>query len=149
MNTSFNKTTRKLVYGLLLCIVQSYSTFLEDLQKDSDEDVDSGKTSGLELPFQENSHFKKFAIMHRFVESKEEVKRALDTLEKEALLLNLIPIAFNDELDKDVQLNNLFMDTKNSINIIWDFILISFRFYGEPEGIFGCYFEEFKRLDKF
>ena len=53
MNTSFNNTTRKLVYGLLLCIVQSYSTFLEDLQKDSDEDVDSGKTSGLKLPIQE------------------------------------------------------------------------------------------------
>ena len=87
--------------------------------------------------------------MNRFVESKEEVKRVLDILEKEALLLNLIPIAFNDELEKDVQHNNLFMNTKDSINIIWDFILISFRFYGEPEGIFGCYFEEFKRLDKF
>ena len=58
MNSSFNNTTRKLIYGLLLFIVQSYSTFLEDLQKDSDEDVDSGKTTGLELPFQENSHFK-------------------------------------------------------------------------------------------
>ena len=87
--------------------------------------------------------------MNRFVESKEEVKRVLDILEKEALLLNLIPIAFNDELEKDVQHNNLFMNTKDSINIIWDFILISFRFYGEPEGIFRCYFEEFKRLDKF
>ena len=70
--------------------------------------------------------------MNRFVESKEEVKRVLDILEKEALLLNLIPIAFNDELEKDVQHKNLFMNTKNSINIIWDFILISFRFYGEP-----------------
>ena len=44
-----------------------YSTFLEDLQRDSDDDVDSGKTMGLELPFQENTHFKKFAIMHRLV----------------------------------------------------------------------------------
>ena len=57
---------------------------LEDLQRDSAEDVVSGKTSGLELPFQENVHFKKFAIMHRFVESKEEVKRVLNILEKEA-----------------------------------------------------------------
>ena len=63
--------------------------------------------------------------MNRFVESKEEVKRVLDILEKEALLLNLIPIAFNDELEKDVQHNNLFMNTKDSINIIfsWDVIL--------------------------
>ena len=128
-----------------------YSTLLEDLQRDSDEDVDSGKTSGLELPFQENVHFKKFTIMHRLVESKDEVKQVLAGLEKEALLLDLIPIAFNDELDKEVQHNNycLFENTKNSINIIWDFILISFRFYGEPAGIYSCYFEEFKRLDKF
>ena len=27
--------------------------------------------------------------------------------------------------------------------------MISFRFYGEPEGIHKCYFAEFKRLDKF
>ena len=69
--------------------------------------------------------------MNRFVESKEEVKRVVDILEKEALLLNLMPITFNDELEKDVQHNNLFMNTKDSINIIWDFILISFRFYRE------------------
>ena len=54
-----------------------YSTLLEDLQRDSDEDVDSGKTSGLELPFQENVHFKKFTIMHRLLESKDEVKQVL------------------------------------------------------------------------
>ena len=126
-----------------------YSTLLEDLQRDSDEDVDSGKTSGLELPFQENVHFKKFAIMHRLVESKDEVKQVLAGLEKEALLLDLIPIAFNDELEKEVQHNCLFVNTKDSINIIWDFVLISFRFYGEPVGIYSCYFEEFKRLDRF
>ena len=28
-------------------------------------------------------------------------------------------------------------------------MLISFRFYGEPEGIHKWYFSEFKRLDKF
>ena len=126
-----------------------YSTLLEDLQRDSDEDVDSGKTSGLELPFQENVHFKKFAIMHRLVESKDEVKQVLAGLEKEALLLDLIPVAFNDELEKEVQHNCLFVNTRDSINIIWDFILISFRFNGESVGIYSCYFEEFKRLDKF
>ena len=49
MNSSFNNTTRKLVYGSLLCIVQSDSMFHEDLYKDSDEDIDSGKTTGLTL----------------------------------------------------------------------------------------------------
>ena len=71
-------------------------------------------------------------------------KQVLAGLEKEALLLDLIPIAFNDELDKEVQFNCLFVNTKDSINIIWDFILISFRFYGEPVGLYSCYFEEFK-----
>ena len=33
--------------------------------------------------------------------------------------------------------------------MIWDFILVSFRFFGEPEGIAKCYYAEFKRLDKF
>ena len=75
--------------------------------------------------------------------SKEDVKQVLANLEKAALLLNLIPIAFNDELDREVQLNNLFVNTKDSINIIWDFILISFRFYGLPEGQFSCYSAEF------
>ena len=27
--------------------------------------------------------------------------------------------------------------------------MISFRFFGEPEGLHKCYFAEFKRLDKF
>ena len=90
-----------------------YSTFLEDLQRDSYDHVDSGKTTGIELPFQENTHFKKFAIMHRLVESKDEVKQVLASLEKEALLLDLIPVAFNDELDKEVQHNCLFVNTRD------------------------------------
>ena len=53
--------------------------------------------------------------MHRLVESKEDAKQVLAGLEKEALLLELIPIAFNDELDKEVQLNCLFVNTKDSI----------------------------------
>ena len=133
------------------CFLQysGYSTLLEDLQRDSDEEGDYGKTTGLELPLQENVHFKKFTIMHRLDESRDKAKQALVGLEKEALLLDLIPIAFNDELDKEVQFNCLFTNTKDSINIIWDFILVSFRFFGEPTGLYACYFEEFKRLDKF
>jgi len=87
--------------------------------------------------------------MHRLAESKDVAKQALVGLEKEALLLDLIPVAFNDELDKEVQFNCLFVNTKDSINIIWDFILVSFRFFGEPTGIYACYFEEFKRLTSF
>ena len=41
--------------------------------------------------------------MHRLAESKDVAIQALVGLEKEALLLDLIPVAFNDELDKEVQ----------------------------------------------
>ena len=68
---------------------------------------------------------------------------------KDELLLNLIPIAFNEELEGEVQTFSLFVERKNSINIIWDFILMSFRLFGEPEGLAKCYYAEFKRLDKF
>ena len=70
-----------------------YSTFLSDLQNDSDDDRSTGRDQNVELPFQEESHFKKFEIKHRNNESKEEVKSALSNLEKDETLLNLIPIA--------------------------------------------------------
>ena len=54
----------------------------------------------VESPLQENLHSKRFAIKHRFTESKEDVKTVLASLEKDALMLNLIPIAFNDDLDR-------------------------------------------------
>ena len=79
----------------------------------------------------------------------EDVKSAIANLEKDGLLLDLIPIAFNDDLESKIQSASLFVDTPNSINIIWDFILISFRFHGEPEGLYKCYSAEFNRLDKF
>jgi hypothetical protein len=129
--------------------ISSYSSILDDLQRDSDDEVLSGKTDTLEIPFQVDSHFKKFAIKYRARESVEDVKLVLAKLEEESLLLKLIPIAFNDELDREVQLNELFVNTKDSISIIWDFILISSRFYGEPEGLFACYSEELKKLDKY
>ena len=68
---------------------------------------------------------------------------------KETLLLNLIPIAFNEELESETQIAGLFVETPNSINIICDFIIIPFRFFGKPKGIHKCYFAEYKRLDRF
>ena len=88
------------------------------------------------LPLQEGSHFKKFAIRYRNAESMEDVKTAMANLEK-------------DDLESKKQFASLFIETPNSINIIWDFILISFRFHGEQEGLYKCYSAEFKRLDKF
>ena len=65
------------------------------------------------------------------------------------LLLDLIPIAFHEELEGELQTFSLFIEKEKSLNIIWEFILASFRFFGKPEGIAKCYFAEFKRLDKF
>ena len=112
--------------------------------KDGDGEELSEKEGNVELPVQVDPPFKKFNIKYRKAESKEEVKQAISTLEKEALLLNLIPIAFNDEMESALLISSLFLETRNSINIIWDYILISFRFFGEPEGIHKCYFAEFK-----
>ena len=47
----------------------------------------------------------------------EEVKEAISIIEKEALLLSLIPIAFNEELESEVQIASLLVETTNSINI--------------------------------
>jgi hypothetical protein len=93
----------------------------------------------IELPL-DDSHFKKFEIRFRNNDSKDEVKKILSSLEKDALLLELIPIAFNEELEREMQSFNIFGEKKNSINIIWDFILISFRFFGEPEGLAKGYY---------
>ena len=105
-----------------------YSTLLLDLQNDSDDDRSTVRDLNVELPFQNDS---------------------LSSLEKDETLLHLIPIAFNEELEGEIQTFSLFIEKANSINIIWDFILISFRFFGEPEGIAKYYYAEFKRLDKF
>ena len=109
------------------------------LQNYSDEDRFTGKDLNVELPFQDDSHFKKFEIKHRNKESKEDVKSVLSNLEKDGLLLNLIPIAFNEEMKGELQTFSLFVERVNSINTIWDFILVSFRCFGEPEGLAKCY----------
>ena len=102
----------------------------------------------VELPFQEGSSFKKFQIQHRNTESIEDVKRVLCSLEKDTLLLDLIPIAFDNDLEIKVQLTSLFPDKVNSINIIWGFILILCRFFGEPVGLHKCLYHDSQRLDK-
>ena len=45
----------------------------------------------------------------------EEVKQAISTLEKEALLLNLIPIAFNEDLESQILIASLLVEMPNSI----------------------------------
>ena len=62
-----------------------------------------------ELPIQENSHFKKIAIRYRNAESMEDVKTAIAILEKDGLLLDLIPIAFNEDLESKIQPARLFV----------------------------------------
>ena len=91
-----------------------YSSFFGDFQKDSDEE----------------GFLEKFEINFRKKESKEEVQEAISIIDHEIL------IAFNEELESEVQIASLLVETPNSINIIWDFYLISFRFYGEPEMLF-------------
>ena len=72
------------------------------------------------------------------------MKQVISIMKKGPLLFNLIPIAFNKELEGKVQIANLLIETRNSINIIRDFFLISFRFYGEPDDIHKCFFPEYK-----
>ena len=119
------------------------------MQRDSDDEGTLEIGLRVELPFQEGSNFKKFTIQHSNTESVEDVKRVLCSLEKDTLLLDLIPIAFDDDLEIKVQLTGLFTDKVNSLNIIRDFILISLRFFGEAVGLHKCCYDDFQRSDKF
>ena len=65
------------------------------------------------------------------------------------MLLDLIPIAFDDDLDIQVQLNGLFADKANALRTMWDFIVISFRFFGELVGLHRYCYDIFQRLDKY
>ena len=62
---------------------------------------------------------------------------------------SLISLAFNEELEGELQTFSLFVEKESSINIFWGFIRASFRFFGEPEGIAKYYYVEFKSLDNF
>ena len=58
------------------------------------EEVISDLNLSEELPFQQDSHVKKFEITYRNTESIEDVETVLACLDKDAWLLDLIPIAF-------------------------------------------------------
>ena len=57
------------------------------------------------------------------------MKFVLNSLEKEPLLLSLIPLALNEDLEGEIQTFSLFAEKVDSLEIIWDFILASFRFF--------------------
>ena len=79
----------------------------------------------------------------------EEVKTVINAFEKDAVLMTLIPIAFYNDLETQVQLNSLFVDMENSLSTIWDFILISFRHYGSPVGLQKTTRNVFLKLDSY
>ena len=78
-----------------------YSTFLQDLQGDSDEDKSIENTDlNVELPGSDDpAHFIWCDIKCRDKESKDDVKSLLNTLENELMLLSLILCAFNEDLE--------------------------------------------------
>ena len=113
-----------------------YSSYLSDLQRDSEDDEEQVNLElRVELPGLEGPNFKNFVIKHRNTTAIEDVKRVLCSLEKDALLLDLIPIAFDDDMETQAQIHGLFIERVNSINKIWDFIVISFRHFGVPTGL--------------
>ena len=127
------------------------STFLADLQRDSDCEGEIFLQPGekIVLPFKTGLHFQRFIVKFRNTKDIEEIKATLSTFEKDALLLSLIPIAFNDDLELATQINGLFIDQDDSLRTIWDFILLSYRYNGIPEGLHKITYEGFLRLDKY
>ena len=101
------------------------------------------------FPLRAGAHFQRFNIKHRNTVDLERVKEALYSFEKDTLLLNLIPIAFDIDLDTQIQVNNLFVDQENSLSTIWDFIIISFRYYGSPVGLHKNTHDCFLELDRY
>ena len=67
-----------------------YSSPIDDLQRDSDDELNTERDVHIELPIQDSaSHFRKFDIKFRNKESKEDAKSTLLDLEKDQLLLDL------------------------------------------------------------
>jgi hypothetical protein len=64
------------------------------------------------LPPKAGHHFPRFIIKHRNTEDNEEVKKVLKAFEKDVLLLTLIPIAFDIDLETQVQFDSLFVTRK-------------------------------------
>ena len=101
------------------------------------------------FPLRAGAHFQRFNIKHRNTVDLERVKEALYSFEKDTLLLSLIPIAIDIDLDTQIQMNNLFVDQENSLSTIWDFIIISFRYYGSPVGLHKNTHDSFLELDRY
>ena len=101
------------------------------------------------FPPSKGAHFSRFIVKHRNTDDIEEVKEVLNAFEKDDLLLTLIPIAFDIDMETQIQLNSLFVDKENALSTIWDFILISFRYYGSPGGLHKTTHDEFLRLDRY
>ena len=72
----------------------------------------------------------------------------LSSLKKDGLLLDLIPIAFNDDLETQVQLNSLFTEKVNTLSTIWDFVVVFLKHFCELEGLHKYFYDIFKKLDK-
>ena len=126
------------------------STFLADLQKDSDdEEIILKPGEKIVFPPSKGAHFSRFIVKHRNTDDIEEVKEVLNAFEKDDLLLTLIPIAFDIDMETQTQLNSLFVDKENALSTIWEFILISFRYYGSPGGLHKTTHDDFLRLDSY
>ena len=125
------------------------STFLADLQRDSDCEGEIFLQPGekIVVPFKKGLHFQRFIVKFRNTMDIEEIKATLSTFEKDALLLSLIPIAFNDDLELATQVNGLFTDQDDSLRTIWEFVLLSYRYNGIPEGLHKITYDGFLRLD--
>ena len=83
----------------------------KNTQKNTDTTFQMGERpcyNKIFFPFQAGVSFSRFIIKHRNTDNIEDVKRVLCSLEKDTLLLALIPIAFDGDLDIQVQLNGLF-----------------------------------------
>ena len=84
MNTSIAKL-RKIHFDVCIFIfyqLSKYSSCVDDLWRDSDEEVDSGKKSAVELPFQENSYFKSLKSDTETQNRSKMLKRFLPVLKK-------------------------------------------------------------------
>jgi len=127
-------------------------TFLFESQNNSEDEIEDIFLKADEkvvFPCKVKLHFPRFIVKFRNITDIEELKVTISTLEKDALLLTLIPIAFNDDLETQNQINGLFVDQNDSLRTIWDFILVSFRYYGAPVTLHKITHDAFLRLDSY
>ena len=136
------------------CTCQGFyqPTFLFESQNNSEDEIEDIFLKADEkvvFPCKVKLHFPRFIVKFRNITDIEELKVTISTLEKDALLLTLIPIAFNDDLETQNQINGLFVDQNDSLRTIWDFILVSFRYYGAPVTLHKITHDAFLRLDSY